>query len=238
MRHDRRRHRLCNTCLRRGPARIQPRARQEDRGPQPLATCPRAASSRPRLRHLPRRHRARRGDGAGRAAGRGHHRPRRLRAVPHHRPVAGRPPASPQQHVLARYRRPGPRRPGPARVRRPHRHDHRPRRRLLRQDRRHRPRPPHRRGSVDPVPAVRDQPGIGRRAQPQDRHHRAGSVRLVVRRSYRPRTGAVDPRARVRRSGALARLRPVADHVHRHPAQRDRADHRLHDAADPGQHRR
>ena len=48
------------------------------------------------------------------------------------------------------------------------------------------------------------------------------------------RPGAVDAGARVRRGGALARRGRRADHVRRHPAEPDRAGHRLHDAAGPG----
>src|SRR5256885_3902374 len=38
----------------------------------------------------------------------------------------------------------------------------------------------------------------------------------------------------IRRGGPVAGRGALADHVHRHPAERDRPDHRLHEPAHPG----
>ena len=56
---------------------------------------------------------------------------------------------------------------------------------------------------------------------------------LALHRAHHPRPDAVAAREGVRRGGARARRLRPAHHVPAHPAEPGRADHRLHDAADP-----
>ena len=67
----------------------------------------------------------------------------------------------------------------------------------------------------------------------RDRRVRDRHVQLGDGGAHRARPGARHPGEGVHRGGAFARGRLVADHRHRRPAERARADHRLRHAAHP-----
>ena len=71
---------------------------------------------------------------------------------------------------------------------------------------------------------------------PAARHLRDRALHVAVHRAHRAREHALAPREGVHRGVALARRRQHADHVPGGAPEPRRADHRLHDAAHPGQH--
>ncbi len=98
--------------------------------------------------------------------------------------------------------------------------DHRRRRypgrargRLLREIGRYRSGPADRLAARLPVPAARHRIDLGARPRPGPGHHRPRLLQLGFGRPHRPRPGALDPGAGVRRSGPGARRQAMADHV-------------------------
>ena len=222
------------------------------RGSQSLGARVAAPAPRPGGHDLPAGHRPDHADGGVRAPGRGPDRSPAEQAVPRDRPVRRGTAGVTQRRVLARHRLPGPRHPGADRLRRPdlaagrrarhrhhrrHRRGGRPRGRLPRRSGGHPARPVDRPRPLRAVPARRRCPRLDLRGRAAQRGAGHRVLQLGVGRPHRAGSGPVAPGEGVRRGGALAGRTQRADHVRRHPPQRDGPGHRLHHPADPGRDR-